>query len=189
MPDGHIFFRSRIKTQRKSILAAVDPACSVPEPVVVVVEPDGLHFLQMSAAQSHHCVVVVVLTVEPACVRIYTATTSDCRRHVNCCVARDTTSKCGCRHPVQCRTSTGSGWHMKYDTAIPQLSHHAANCSFTQQTGATSDTRQCGTRQSFGSAVSSRVSPQLHVPELCWVCIHASMPTRLGVTTCVHGKH
>ena len=78
---------------------------------------------------------------------------------------------------------------MKYDTAIPQLSHHAANCSITQQTGATSDTRQCGTRQSFGSAVSSRVSPQLHVPELCWVCIHASMPTRLGVTTCVHGKH
>ena len=25
---------------------------------------------------------------------------------------------------------------MKYDTAIPQLSHHAANCSITQQTGA-----------------------------------------------------
>ena len=76
---------------------------------MVVVEPDGLHFLQMSAAQSHHCVVVVVWTVEPACERIYTETTSDCRRHVNWSFARDTTSKCGCRHPAQCRASTGSG--------------------------------------------------------------------------------
>jgi hypothetical protein len=42
----------------RCILADVVPACSMPWPVVVV-EPDGLHFLQMSVTQSHHCVVVV----------------------------------------------------------------------------------------------------------------------------------
>jgi hypothetical protein len=41
-----------------SVLADVDPECSMPCPVVVV-EPDGLHFLQMSATLSHHCVAVV----------------------------------------------------------------------------------------------------------------------------------
>ena len=40
------------------VLADVDPECSMPWPVVVV-GPDGLHFLQMSATLSHHCVVVV----------------------------------------------------------------------------------------------------------------------------------
>ena len=41
-----------------SVLADVDPERSMSWPVVVV-EPDGLHFLQMSATQSHHWVVVV----------------------------------------------------------------------------------------------------------------------------------